>query len=182
VPAATLALFLDQRQPLYFQYHLAKIKFATSYSVCLKQQNWVCVSMTMRQTIDYPRSCSFRSCRPRITGAEEHNLRAFPLAGIVDAAEASGALLKYGEFTTPFDLRDGVRVVRNRTEIRVAVVARLPRVHERQHQTQRSPLARAHLVKLSPGGTAAENEHRHLDDYFLENASSAARCAARLVW
>lgn len=105
---------------------------------------------------------SFRSCRPRITGAEEHNLRAFPVAGISDAAEASGALLKYGEFTTPFDLRDGVNVVRNRTEIRVDVVARLPRVHERQHQIQRSPLARAHLVKLSPGGTAAENEHHHL--------------------
>jgi hypothetical protein len=125
---------------------------------------------------------SFRFCRPRITGAEEHNLRAFPLAGIADAAEASGALLKYGELTTPFDLRDGVNVVRNRTEIRVAVVARLPRVHERQHQTQRSPLARPHLVKLLPGGTAAENEHHHLDDYFQENASSAARCAARVVW
>jgi hypothetical protein len=55
------ALFLDQRQPLYFQYHLARIKFATSYFVCVKQQNWVCVSMTMRQTIGYPRSCLPRS-------------------------------------------------------------------------------------------------------------------------
>jgi hypothetical protein len=31
-------------------------------------------------------------------------------------------------------------------------------------------------------GTAAENEHRHLADYFWKRASSAARCAARLVW
>jgi hypothetical protein len=54
------ALFLDQRQPLYFQYHLAKIKFATSYFVCVKQQNWVRVSMTMRQ-FGYPRSCLPRS-------------------------------------------------------------------------------------------------------------------------
>jgi hypothetical protein len=55
-------------------------------------------------------------------GAEEHNLRAFPLAGIADAAEVPGVLLKYGEFTTPFDLRDGINVDRNCTEIKVAVV------------------------------------------------------------
>jgi hypothetical protein len=42
------ALLLDQRQPLNFQHHLAKIKFATSYFACVKQQNWVCVSMTTR--------------------------------------------------------------------------------------------------------------------------------------
>jgi hypothetical protein len=29
--------------------------------VCVKQQNWVCVSMTMRRTIGYPRSCLPRS-------------------------------------------------------------------------------------------------------------------------
>ena len=28
----------DQRQPLYFQHHLAKIEFATSYFACVKQQ------------------------------------------------------------------------------------------------------------------------------------------------
>ena len=76
-------------------------------------------------------------------------------------------------------------IVRNRDDIHSAVVDLLPRVHERQQETRASarPLVRSHLMNLSLGGTAAENEHHHLDDYFLETREfrRTLRGEARLV-
>jgi hypothetical protein len=187
---------LDERQPLYFQDHLERIDFAINYFSCLKEQNLGFRSHNPSEDRRLPLDRAFREVLtsagvflslipPLFKGAEHHNLRAFLLAGIADGCGVPRTILKYGEFVTAFDLRDGVTVVRDRSEIYSAVVQLLPRVHGRQQNRKTPPrsVARAHLMNLSLGGTAAENELHHLDDYFLETREfrRTLRGEARLV-
>ena len=187
---------VDQTQPIFFQHHLEKIEFATSYFSAVKAQKLGLRTYDPAEDHRLPLDRAFReinssggaylSLIPQtINGAEEHNLRAYLLAGIADGAGVPRAVLKYLDFTAPFDLRDGVVTVRDRSDIQTAVVDLVARIHERQQQMRvpARPLARSHLMNLSLGATAAENERLVLDHYFLETREfkRTLRGEARLV-
>lgn len=187
---------VDARQPIFFQHHQSKIEFATSYFAFVKQQKFGLRTYDPEEDHRLPLDRAFReisssagvflSLLPEtVVGAKEHNLRAFLLAGIADATGTPRSLLKYGDFVVAFDLRDGVTIIHNRDEIRDAVAALLPRIHERLQELQISPriISRSHLINISLGASVAENEIRTLDTYFLETREfqRTLRGEARLV-
>ena len=189
-------LDIDIRQPIFFQHHLAKIEFATSYFSCVKEQKWGLRSYDPEEDHRLPLDRAYREISisagaflslipDDIIGSEEHNLRAFLLAGIAEAAGVPYALLKHGSFITAFDLRDRVDVVNDRTDIQSVVLKLQPRINERQQQMRmpRRPVARSHIASLSLGASAAENERNSLGDYFLETREfrQALQGNARLV-
>lgn len=186
----------DSRQPLFFLHHKEKIEFATSYFSCVKSQKMGLRSFDPEEDTRLPLDRAFREIStsagiflsllpPTIKDSDEHNLRSFLLAGIADACNIPRVILKYGEFDTAFDLRDGVIVAKDRQIIQDSVFGLLPFIHEYQ-QTQNEPVrtvAKSHLMNLSLGATAAENEMNSLDDYFLETREfrRTLRGEARLV-
>jgi hypothetical protein len=193
---STFSVPIDYRQPLFFQHHLAKIEFATSYFSCVKQQKLGLRQYDPQEDNRLPLDRAYReiaastgaflSLLPNtINGSEEHNLRAFLLAGLAEALQVPYILLKYGEFTVDFDLRDRVIPARSRNEINDAVVALLPLIHERTQGSwrPRRALSRSHLVNISLGASAAENERTQLEDYFLETREfrRALQAESRLV-
>lgn len=187
---------VDQTQPIYFQHHAEKIEFATSYFAAVKALKLGLRTYDPSEDHRLPLDRAFREINSSagvylslipstIKGAEEHNLRAYLLAGIADGAGVPRSILKYQDFTAPFDLRDGVTTVQDRDEIKLAVLDLIPRIHERQAQMHvpARPLARSHIMNLSLGATAAENERLVLDNYFLETREfkRTLRGEARLV-
>ena len=88
---------VDQTQPIFFQHHLEKIEFATSYFSAVKAQKLGLRTYDPAEDHRLPLDRAFReinssggaylSLIPQtINGAEEHNLRAYLLAGIADGA------------------------------------------------------------------------------------------------
>lgn len=187
---------LDRTQPIFFQHHLAKSEFATSYFACVKQQRLGLRTHDPEEDRRLPLDRAAREVGssagiflsllpPTVVGDEDHNLRAFLLAGLADGFGIPRCLIKYGEFVTAFDLRDGVTIGRDRPEIVSAVSELVPAIHERMQSQEAAgkPLSRSHLLDLSLGATSAENEIAGLDSYFLETREfrRTLRGEARLV-
>ncbi|MEP1143990.1 MAG: hypothetical protein ABJH52_09735 [Henriciella sp.] len=172
---------LDEKQPIFFQHHQQKIEFATGYFARLKKQNFGTRHHDPEEDHRLPIERAYReiassagvflSLLPStIKGSEEHNLRAYLLAGIADGSSVPKCVLKYQKFTAPFDLRDDVVQINRIEDIQDAIVAKLPFIHQKiqeQHLPNRQ-VAKSHLVNLQLGASSAENEVRTLDGYFVE--------------
>lgn len=106
--------------------------------------------------------------------ADRHNLRGAFLAGLSHGLKRETLIFRYSERTDPgpTDFRDFITPVRSEIEIKekVSELAKNALVlgqSVRQYAKTRTKTA---LQRLSLGASAAENEFRVLEDYFVETA------------
>jgi hypothetical protein len=111
---------------------------------------------------------------PHIDDAERHNLRAAFLAGLSHGMGRQTLLIQreHADQIVPADYREFVRTVRDEAQIS-ELVAELSRTAIVESQSLEIPTPRAQrtdLQRLSLGASAAENEFRTLQRYFVETA------------
>lgn len=193
---ATRTFAINRQQPLFFQHHAEKIEFATAYFSRVKGQRLGVRRHDPEEDHRLPLDAAYReiassagaflSLLPHnIEGSEDHNLRAFLLAGIADGCGVPRVLLKYGDFVPSFDLRDGVKSIKRVEDIDDFVTGLIPKIHERMQELElpSRPTSKSHLVALQLGASSAENEVQTLDGYFVETREyrRTLRGEARLV-
>lgn len=107
-----------------------------------------------------------------IVDAERHNLRASFLAGILHGLDRKVLLIQHGDAPTPADYREDIEAVKNPPEVNDIVSAFAQQaIIATQTIRRRAPkLRRQGIARLTLGASAAENEFRRLDGYFLETA------------
>jgi hypothetical protein len=112
---------------------------------------------------------------PHIDDANRHNLRAAFLAGLGHGLGRQTLLLRMSleDNTSPADYRDMVKSVRGEDEI-AEVVGEFARAAHLASQSMTALPAnskkKSALQRLSIGASAAENEFRTLEEYFVETA------------
>ncbi|WP_375211486.1 P-loop ATPase, Sll1717 family, partial [Hyphococcus sp.] len=107
-----------------------------------------------------------------IVDSERHNLRASFLAGILHGLGRKVLLIQHGESPVAADYREEIEIVRNPDQI-VEIIEDFARQSILATQTisrSSKSLKRKGIAKLTLGASAAENEFRRLEDYFLETA------------
>lgn len=108
---------------------------------------------------------------PNIYDAPRHNLRASLLAGLSQGLGRQTLLIQQGNNSHPIDYRDFVLSLSSEAEIAKAVgeFAQSTLIATQTIRTARKrPTTR--LQNLSLGASAAENEFRTLDDYFVQTS------------
>jgi hypothetical protein len=110
-----------------------------------------------------------------IEDATRHNLRAAFLAGLAHGLERDALLLRHGAIVdeqVPLDFRENIVGIRSELEIRDKVIAFCAQTLIAAQSIRKPTKLRTTtgLQRLSLGATAAENEFRTLDEYFLATA------------
>jgi hypothetical protein len=121
----------------------------------------------------------------RVRDAPVHNVRAAFLAGLANGMGKVFSLLQEGDEPVPIDYRDLVTTFRHPAQIDEAVAEFAARVTEALQTGGEDAVAasRTVLEKLSLGASAAENELRDLEHYYIEVDAfqRALRGEARIV-
>jgi len=111
---------------------------------------------------------------PHIDDAERHNLRASFLAGLANGLGRQTLLLRLkSQDVGPADFRDTISDVASPADIKERVVefARSAAIYAPQLASKSSKRERkSELQRLSLGASAAENEFRTLENYFVETS------------
>lgn len=110
-----------------------------------------------------------------IEDSGRHNLRAAFLAGLASGLGRDALLLRHGAIVNdpvPLDFRDNIVGIRSEAEIRERVLAFCTQTLIAAQSIRKPAKLRTStgLQRLSLGATAAENEFRTLDEYFLETS------------
>ncbi|MBE9188768.1 hypothetical protein IQ270_30135, partial [Microcoleus sp. LEGE 07076] len=187
---------LRHETPAYFQNFLSKTEFAAIYLLSLKESGLHYREHDPEEDVRLPLMRAHREVASsagvflslipsHVVDSEYHNLRAYLLAGLADGLGIPHLILKYGDFTPPFDLRDDVTPLPALNVLQEKVEAFRPQVMEalQKYRAPRRTISTSHLTQLSIGASAAENELRRLDSYFLETREyyRALRGEAQLV-
>jgi len=121
----------------------------------------------------------------RISDAAIHNIQAAFLGGLAEGFGKVLSILQDGEDPVPLDYRDLVTVFFDPSQIDEAIAEFAPRVMEAMQENQHYPPEeeKTLLEKVSFGASAAENEFRELQGYYLatDQFQRALRGEVRLV-
>lgn len=111
---------------------------------------------------------------PHIDDAARHNLRASFLAGLFQGLGRPVLLTQHGEHPIPADFRESIRAVRSPTEVKEIVttfaVESLRSVQHIRRTPAKARAATSAIRGIWLGSSAAENEFRTLNQYFLETS------------
>lgn len=122
---------------------------------------------------------------PEIKDAPVHNMRVAFLAGLAEGFGKVLLVLQDGEAPVPLDYRDLVKVFSNPAQIDEAIADFATRVTEalQEGPAYEPPAGQTLLESISFGASAAENEFRDLEHYYLktDQYQRALRGEVRLV-
>ena len=110
-----------------------------------------------------------------VDDAPRHNLRAAFVAGLAHGLGRDALLLRFvaqDAVPSPADFREDVGVIREQNEIADKVIAFCTNtlIAAQSIKTPSAPKSTNLLQRLTLGATAAENEFRTLEDYFVETS------------
>jgi hypothetical protein len=190
LPSATLLdLYskpLNTHQPLYFLNAYRKTDFVNGIATAIK------ASKVFFRSFDPAESARFSIIQniseltssagvvipfleSYVDDSERHNVRAAFLAGLAHGLGRDALLIRHqasSSVPAPTDFRDDVVGVRSESEVaeKVTEFCRQTRISA---QSIKKPSSRANassLQRLNLGATAAENEFRTLEDYFVQTS------------
>lgn len=182
--------------PVFFQNLLAKNEFATRYLSSIKSARLHFRQHDPEEDSRLPLSRAYNDVvqsaglflsllSKNVEDSDVHNMRAYLLAGLADGLGIPYLVLKYGDFVAPLDLRDRVTPIRYVDDVDEAVDLFAPAVIDalQEYRARNSGISRTHLNQISLGASAAENEFRRLDSYFVETREyfRALRGEAQLI-
>jgi hypothetical protein len=173
----------DYQQPLFFLDSLAKTDFRNRIVSAIKSAR---VFYRSYDPVETPRlsatdaigfvTASSGIVLPllasNIIDSERHNTRAAFLAGLAHGLNRKAILIQLNELPAPADYREFIENVRDPgavTEI-IAAFARdgLAEMQEIAPLPRKRRNEASQITRLSLGASAAENEFRHLQDYFIQ--------------
>lgn len=176
---------LHQEQPLYFFDTFRKTDFRNALASAIKEAKVFFRSFDPYNTPIFSTHSAVADVTSsagviipllasNIDDADRHNLRAAFLAGLSHGRARETLLIEFnsGPDRQPADFRRFVESIRNPGEARDKVLEFAPRVllATQSVRTKRPRQSRSRLQKLSIGASAAENEFRSLERYFVETA------------
>ena len=105
--------------------------------------------------------------------AQLHNLRASFLAGLATGLNRCCLILVDGNARKPLDFIDDCRTIRHPDDISAHVNEFGTKSLSLLQRSQKKPSEKKKnlLQRVSVGSTAAENEYRHLEDYYVDTAA-----------
>lgn len=177
---------LNTSQPLYFLNAYRKTDFVSEIAAAIKDSKVHYRSFDPAET---PRFSIIQAINEVTSSAgavvpflesyvddvERHNIRAAFLAGLAHGLEREALLIRHNTgigAPAEVDYRDDIVGVRSAAEVNEKVVAFCSRTLIAA-QSVKKPSARASasiLQRLTLGATAAENEFRTLEDYFVDTS------------
>jgi hypothetical protein len=174
---------LDHQQPVFFLDSLAKTDFRNKIVSAIKSARAFYRSydpaeaprLSATDAIGFVTASSgvvLPLLAPTIIDSNRHNIRAAFLAGLAHGLERKAVLIQLNEQPAPADFREFIEVVRDPNSVTETIVtfARealadtqkiAPTIRKRRQEAPR-------IARLSLGASAAENEFRHLQDYFIQ--------------
>jgi hypothetical protein len=109
---------------------------------------------------------------PNIVDADRHNIRAAFLAGLSHGLGRKAILIQLNDLPAPADYREFIENLRDPSDVTniVSTFVRdaLADIQEIEPTIQRRRQHAPQIARLSLGASAAENEFRHLQDYFIQ--------------
>jgi hypothetical protein len=176
----------NHKQPIFFLDLLKKTDFRNSIVSAIKGSKNYFRSF---DPVEIPRmslvsmiaeiSCSSGIIVPLLADnfddASRHNLRAAFLAGLAEGFDRSLLMLKLvtQDQNEPTDFKNQIHFVRDEAQISEIVVEFTHRASieiQSEGQNKRKKTTRSKLQRLALGASAAENEFRTLENYFVETA------------
>jgi len=174
---------LDYQQPLFLLQSLAKTDFQIEIASAIKKARVFFRSYDPAEVSRFSATdgISFVSASSGViiplvssivVDADRHNLRAAYLAGLAHGLQRKTLIIQLNDSPAPADYRAHIESVRHPTAVaeKVTHFARdallylqevgRPRIRRRQEQPK--------IARLSLGASAAENEFRQLEDYFIQ--------------
>jgi hypothetical protein len=124
---------------------------------------------------------------PNLVDADRHNIRAAFLAGLSHGLDRKALLIQLNELPAPADYREFIENVRDPNAItdKVKTFSRdaFADIQEIEPTVRRRRQHAPQIARLSLGASAAENEFRHLQDYFVATFqfNKAMEGAAKIV-
>ncbi len=174
---------VDYQQPLFFLDSLAKTDFRNRIVSAIKAAR---VFYRSYDPSEVPRLSATEAISlvtassgvvlpllaPNVLDAQRHNLKAAFLAGLAHGLGRKTLLIQLNEEPAAADFREFIDVVRDPRAVTERVMAFARDALSELQEIGTARKKRRHdlpkIAKLSLGASAAENEFRHLEDYFIQ--------------
>jgi len=174
---------LDRQQPIFLLDSLAKTDFRNKIVSAVKSARAFYRSYDPAETprlsatdaigfVTASSGVAIPLLAPSIVDAQRHNIRAAFVAGLAHGLSRKTILIQLNELPAPADFREHIENVRDPNSVTEAIVAF---ARDALAETQQiAPIVRRRrnelprIARLSLGASAAENEFRHLEDYFIQ--------------
>jgi len=174
---------IDHQQPLFFLDSLAKNDFRNAIVSAIKSARAFYRSfdpaevarLSATDAIGFVTASSgvvLPLLAPNIIDADRHNIRAAFIAGLAHGLYRKTMLIQLNELPAPVDFREFIEVVRHPNAVTDSVVNFARDALAFAQEIAPTPRSRrqktSQIARLSLGASAAENEFRHLEDYFIQ--------------
>jgi hypothetical protein len=175
---------IDYQQPLFFLDSLAKNDFRNRIVSAIKSARAFSRSydpaeaprLSVTDAIAFVTASSgiiLPLLAPHVIDADRHSMRAAFLAGLAHGLERKMIMVQLNELPAPVDYREFIEIVRDPNSVTemivnfareaLAEIQQLTPTSQRRHRVKTPQ-----INKLNLGASAAENEFRHLEDYFIQ--------------